>query len=181
MKIITQENLMSAFAGESQAHMRYLHFAEIAEKEGFHNVARLFKAVAFSEQIHATNHFKKLEGVKGDYVTVAHAPFGPGNTSKNLELAIMGEEFESNEMYTAYLKIAKLQNERAAEMSFKWAFESEKEHAELFKKAKEAVDQGKDAQFGDIYVCEICGFTLEGELPDRCLVHGAPKERFRKF
>jgi len=161
--------------------MRYLHFAEIADKEGFKNVARLFRAVAFSEQVHAINHLKKLEHLKDGFVTVAHAPFGPGNTSKNLELAIMGEEFETEEMYPAYLEIAKLQGERMAEMSFKWAFESEKEHAKLFRRAKEAVDKGEDAPFKGIYVCEICGYTVEGERPDRCPICGASGEKFREF
>ncbi|MHA1616722.1 MAG: rubrerythrin family protein [Candidatus Njordarchaeales archaeon] len=181
MKLTTQEILMSAFAGESQAHMRYLHFAEIAEKEGFPNVARLFRAVAFSEQVHAINHLKNLGHLKGGFLTVAHATFGPGNTSKNLELAIMGEEYEVEEMYPIYIEIAKMQNEKRAEMSFRWALESEKRHAELYRKAKETVDSGKDAPFGKIYVCGVCGYTVEGEVPDRCPVCGAPKEKFKEF
>ncbi|MHA1609133.1 MAG: rubrerythrin family protein [Candidatus Njordarchaeales archaeon] len=181
MRITTQENLMSAFAGESQAHIRYLHFADVAEKEGFPNVARLFRAVAFSEQVHAINHFKLLRHLKDGFLTVAHAPFGPGNTSKNSELAIMGEEYEIEEMYSVYLEVAKFQGEKRAEMSFKWALESEKKHAELYKKAKEFVDSGKDAPFGKIYVCEICGYTVEGEVPDRCPICGAPRDRFKEF
>lgn len=181
LRITTQENLMSAFSGESQAHMRYLYFADIADKEGFPNVARLFRAVAYSEQIHAHNHFKKLGHLDDGFVDVAHAPFGPGNTSRNLKHAIVGEEYEIEEMYPTYLEIAKMQGEKQAEMSFKWAFESEKEHAKLFKRAKEAVDKGKDAEFGPIYVCEICGYTIEGEAPDRCPICGAPIEKFKKF
>ena len=172
---------MSAFAGESEAHMRYLYFANVAEKEGFPNVARLFRAIAYSEQIHAHNHFKKLEHLKDGFLTVAHAPFGPGNTSKNLELAIMGEEYEIDEMYPVYLEIAKMQNEKGAEISFKWALECEKAHARLYKMAKEYVDKGEDAPIGSIYVCGVCGYTVEGDVPDRCPICGAPKEKFKEF
>jgi rubrerythrin len=88
---MTKDALESAFGGESMAHMRYLIFADIAEKEGFPNVARLFRAIAFAEKIHARNHFDKLRKLKRGEKVVAEAPFGPGDTSKNLELAIMGE------------------------------------------------------------------------------------------
>ncbi len=181
MKLTTQENLMSAFSGESQAHMRYLYFADIAEKEGFPNVARLFRAVAFAEVIHAFNHFRKLGHLKGGFLTVAHAGFGPGNTSKNLEIAIEGEKYEIDEMYPAYIEVAKMQGEKAAEMSFKLALESEKEHYKLFVKAKEAVDQGRDIEQKDIYVCEVCGYTVEGKAPERCPICGAPLNKFKKF
>ncbi len=96
-KPMTKDALMSAYGGESMAHMRYLIFAEIAEKEGFPTVARLFKAIAYSEQVHARNHYDKLKDIDVDTKVVAGAPFGPGSTSKNL--AIRGEEFEVNEMY----------------------------------------------------------------------------------
>ncbi len=181
MRLTTQENLMNAFSGESQAHMRYLYFAEVAEKEGFPNVARLYRAVAYAEKIHATNHFKKLSHLKNGFVDVAHATFGPGDTLKNLELSIMGEEYEIEEMYPAYIEVAKMQGERGAQTSFEWAYETEKKHAELFKRAKEAVEEGKDADFGDIYVCEVCGYTIEGEAPDKCPICGAPIEKFKKF
>ena len=172
---------MSAYAGESQAHIRYLYFAEVAKKEGFKNIGRLFQAIAYSEQIHAHNHFKKMADLKGGFITVAHAPFGPGGTAKNLELAIMGEVFEVEEMYPAYIAVAKEQNEKMAELSFRWALESEKTHAELFRNAKKAVEEGKDIGSGSIYVCEVCGYTIMGDAPDKCPVCGAPISKFRKF
>lgn len=181
MKITTQENLMSAFSGESQAYMRYLYFAKTAENEGYQNIARLFRAVAFAEMIHAHNHYKKLSHLRGGFITIAHAGFGPGTTSKNLELAIDGEKYEIEEMYPAYIEIAKMQKEKAAEMSFKWALETEKEHLKLFMKAKEAVDNGRDVELKNIYVCEVCGYTIEGEVPDKCPICGAPKDKFKKF
>jgi len=181
LKKITEENLISAYAGESQAHMRYLYYAKIAESEGFKNIARLFRAIAFSEMVHAHNHFKMLSHLNGGFITVAHAPFGPGNTVKNLEHAIMGEEFEIEEMYPTYLETAKFQNEAGAAKTFQWALEAEKKHAELYKEAKKSAEAGKDVEFGDIYVCEVCGYTVVGEAPDRCPVCGAKKEKFVKF
>ena len=180
---MTRSNLMSAFSGESMAHMRYLLFAEIAEREGFSNVARLFKAIAFAEQVHARNHFSKLRELKEGAKVVAEAPFGPGDTSKNLELAIMGEEFEVNEMYPAYIEVARLQNERSAELSFRWALESEKVHAELFREAKKYVDQGKDLPLeGYIWICPVCGYTYIGkEPPSKCPVCGAAGKDFTRF
>ncbi len=182
-RLITRDNLKSAFGGESMAHMRYLLFADIAEKEGFKNVARLFRAIAYAEQVHARNHFEKLRGLKEGSKVVAEALFGPGNTSKNLELAIMGEEFEINEMYPAYIEVAKLQGDRAAELSFRWALEAEKIHAKLFREAKKYVDQGKDWPLdGYIWICPVCGFTYVGrEPPEKCPICGALGRTFKKF
>jgi len=146
--------------------MRYLFFANVAEKEGFTNVARLFKATAFSEQIHASNHFSRLRGLDLDAKVVAGALFGPGNTSKNLELAIRGEKFEVDEMYPAYIAIAAAQGETAAETSFRWALEAEKIHAELYKKAKDSIDRGEDWELeGSVWVCPVCGHTYVGSKP----------------
>ena len=180
---MTQDALISAFGGESMAHMRYLIFAEIAEREGFPNVSRLFRAIAYSEQVHARNHFEKLKELNIDAKVVAGAPFGPGNTSKNLELAIRGEEFEVNEMYPIYIEIARAQNEKSAELSFRWAYEAEKIHAELYRKAKEYVDQGKDMPIeGKVWICPVCGHTHIGpEPPERCPICGAPREKYVGF
>lgn len=167
MRKMTEENMKAAFAGESQAHTRYLIYAEEAKRHGFENVARLFKAIAYAELVHATNHLRALGGI--------------GKTSENLTKAIGGETFEVDEMYPAYIEVARLQNEKAAERSATWALEAERIHAEMFLKAKEAVEVGKDAEIGDIYICEFCGYTVEGEPPDRCPICNAQKERFRKF
>ncbi|HID06671.1 MAG TPA: rubrerythrin family protein [Armatimonadetes bacterium] len=167
MRKMTEENLRTAFAGESQAHMKYLAFADQAREQGLNNVARLFTAIAFAEQVHATNHLRVLGGL--------------GDTTANLAAAIEGETFEVEEMYPAYIEVAKLQGESAAERSASHAMEAEKIHASMYQRAKQAVDAGKDADVADIYVCEVCGYTVEGEAPERCPLCGAPKERFRKF
>lgn len=167
MRKMTEENLRSAFAGESQAHMRYLIFAERAEGDGLSNVARLFRAIAFAEQVHATNHFKTL----GDL----------GTSVQNLQKAIDGENFEVEEMYPAYNKVAELQNEKGAERSTKWAWDAEKVHAGMYQKARQAVESGRDAEIGKIQICTACGWTVEGEAPEMCPVCGASKEKFKEF
>ncbi|BES81088.1 rubrerythrin family protein [Pyrodictium abyssi] len=180
---MTLDALVSAFGGESMAHMRYLVFAEIAEREGFPNVARLFRAVAFAEQVHARNHFERLRGLDIEAKVVAGAPFGPGSTSENLEKAIRGEEFEVEEMYPAYIAVAEQQGEQQAALSFRWALEAEKTHAQLFRRAKEAVDRGEDlAVDGYVWVCPVCGHTHVGpEPPGRCPICGAPGDRYARF
>jgi rubrerythrin len=180
VKEITETNLRSAYAGESQAHMRYIIYAERAKNEGFPNVARLFTAIAFAEKIHATNHFRNIVS-KGGSLTVSAAVFGSRNTSEDLQAGIEGETFEVNEMYPAYKAVAQLQGERAAEISFTWALEAEKIHAGLYQKAKQAVDQGKDVELGPIQICSVCGYTVEGETPLKCPICNAPKERFKTF
>jgi len=167
MRKMTEQNLRAAFAGESQAHMKYLIFSEKAEKEGKPNVARLFKAIAFAEQVHATNHFKTLHDL--------------GDTSSNLQSAIDGETFEVEEMYPAYDAVAKLQNEKGAIQSIYGAFEAEKIHSQMYKKAKNAVGGGKDVSLGVVFICDVCGYTVEGEAPDTCPICKAKKDRFKKF
>ncbi len=177
---MTLDALASSFGGESMAQMRYVLFADKAEQEGFPNVAKLFRAIAYAERVHANNHFNALSELKGDLKVVAGATFGPGTTSKNLELAIMGEEYEVAEMYPAYIAIAELQGERRAVTSFKWALEAEKIHAELFRRAKEYVDRGEDYPLdGKVWICPVCGHTHVGpEPPERCPVCSAPGERY---
>lgn len=177
---ITEANLRSAYAGESQAHMRYMIFAERAKQEGFSNVARLFTAVAFAEKIHATNHYRNITS-KGGAVTTSSAIFGAKSTSENLQAGIDGETFEINEMYPAYKAVATFQEEKAAEVSFNWALEAEKTHASLYQKSKRAVDQGKDAVLASIQICSVCGYTVEGDAPQNCPICGASKEKFKAF
>lgn len=167
MKLMTKDNLQAAFAGESQAHMKYLIFADQAEKEGFSDVARLFRAIAFAEQVHATNHFRTLGKI--------------GQTAENLQAGIDGETYEVNEMYPAFRAVAELQEEKGANRSMTWALEAEKVHAGMYEQARQAVLSGKDAEVGEIYICETCGWTVEGEPPDRCPICGAKKEKFRRF
>lgn len=177
---MTETNLKSAFAGESQAHTRYAIFAERAEEKGFPNIARLFMAVSYAERVHASNHYKNIKS-KGDAVTVSMAGFGSTTTSEDLQIGIDGENFEVEEMYPAYLEIAKMQKEYAAEISFRYAWEAEKTHAEFYRRAKGAVDAGSDLELGPVGVCEVCGHTIEGEVPDVCPICNAKKDRFRIF
>jgi rubrerythrin len=167
MRKMTEENIKNAYAGESQAHLKYLAFADAAEQEKLANVARLFQAASFSEQAHAFNHLRTLGGIR--------------KTGENLQTAMDGENFEVTEMYPAYKLVAESQGEKAAVMWFNAALAAEKVHAGLYKRAKEAVDRGKDLDSFPIHVCSVCGFTVEGEAPDKCPVCGAPKEKFVKF
>ncbi len=166
MKKMTEENLKGAFAGESQAHMKYMIFAEKAEEEGFKNVSRLFRAIAFAELVHARNHLKTLGLI--------------GKTEENLQKAIDGETFEVEEMYPAYNAVADVQEEKNAKRSFTWALEAEKIHAGLYEKAKQAVKEGKDIEIGDIYICSVCGYTSTQQV-ERCPICGASSDKFRKF
>lgn len=167
MHKMTQANLEAAFAGESQAHMRYLAFAERAERDGFPNVARMFRAAAYAEQIHATNHLRALAGIQA--------------TLANLEEAIGGETFEAEEMYPAYKAVAEAQAEKKALRPIEWALATERVHAQLYGQARQSVAAGQDAAAQDIWVCPICGFTMEGEPPDVCPLCGAKHDRFQKF
>jgi rubrerythrin len=167
MKQPTEDNVKAAFAGESQAHMKYLAFAAAAEKEGLSNIARLFRAASYSEQMHATNHLGALKGV--------------GKTAANLQGAIEGETFEVEKMYPEYIATGNEQGEKVAVMWFNAALQAEKVHAGLYKRAKESADGGKDLGYFPIQVCGQCGFTVEGEAPDKCPVCGAPKDKFARF
>lgn len=164
---MTKQFLQSAFAGESQAHMKYLIFAEKAEEEGLKNVARLFRAIAYAEFVHARNHLKELGKI--------------GKTEENLAAARDGENFEVEEMYPAYLEVAKLQDEKGAQRSMKFALEAEKIHGRMYEEARSTVAKGSDISVGKIYVCPVCGYTVEGGAPDRCPICGAPKEKFKEF
>ena len=164
---MTRRFLKDAFAGESQAHMRYLIFADKAENEGFPNVARLFRAIAYAEFVHARNHLSELGEV--------------GKTADNLAAAVEGETFEVEEMYPAYQEVAKLQGESGAQRSFGFAMKAEEIHAELYEKAQEAVIKGQDADIGKVYVCPMCGYTVIGEAPEKCPICGCPGEKFVEF
>jgi rubrerythrin len=181
MKKITEQHLINAFGGESQAHMRYLHFGNQAEKEKFNNVARLFRAIAHAEYVHAGDHYRELKHLDGGSVANSMGVFGPGNSLKNLKLAIAGETYEIEEMYPVYIEVAKFQGERGAQRSFEWSYASEKLHKQLFERAFESVNSGKDFELGPVQVCEVCGYTLEGEAPDSCPVCGASKDKFTSF
>jgi rubrerythrin len=181
MHAVTAANLRNAHGGESMAHMRYLIWGNLAEKEGFPNVARLFKAIASAETIHASNHFRELKDQTGDALCASMAVFGLGTTSQNLQGGINGETYEITEMYPTYLETAKFQEEKGAQQSFYYALSAEKEHAAMFKKAKQFVDSGKDAELGAVHVCSVCGWTHEGDIPEVCPICGAKADKFRTF
>src|SRR5512135_2840564 len=162
----TERNLKDAFAGESQAHMKYMVFADRAEREGLPNIARLFRAASFSEQIHATNHLKAL---------------GVGKTPENLDAAFGGESFEIATMYPDYMRVAEQENEKRALGSMHDALEAEKVHAGLYSRAKDCVAGGGDMATVALFVCPVCGFTMEGEAPAKCPVCGSPSSKFVTF
>lgn len=167
MSKMTEDNLKAAYAGESQAHMRYLVFSEQASREGKANVARLFQAIAYAEQVHATNHYRTLGSIK--------------STGENLGVAIEGETYEVTEMYPAFLSVAQLQGEKKAQTSFNYAYQAEQVHAKMYQGAKEAMEAGRDMKLGTVQICSVCGYTLEGEAPDYCPICGAKKSSFRAF
>ncbi len=177
---MTETNLKSAHAGESQAHMRYLFYAKRASESGYSNVSRLFTSVADAERIHAHNHYRNITS-KGASATFSGAIFGTRSISEDLQAGIDGETFEVNEMYPAYKKVAEAQGEKAAEQSFQWALEAERIHAALYQKAKQAADRGVDVELGRIQICQTCGYTAEGDAPDRCPICNALKDNFRAF
>jgi len=167
MHQMTKANLEAAFAGESQAHMKYKIFADKAEEEGYPDVARLFRAISYAEQVHATNHFKQLQGIQ--------------DTGSNLGAAMGGEHYEVTEMYPAFDSVAKLQAEKGAVLSIHYALEAEKIHEGMYGEAKQLVEAGKDRAQAPIYICPVCGFTVIGEPPDNCPVSRTPRDKFVKF
>jgi rubrerythrin len=160
----TEKNLQEAFAGESQANRKYLAFAKKADKDGFSQVAKLFRAVAEAETIHAHSHLRALDGVK--------------DTAENLQGAIAGEKHEFTEMYPGFLKDAEAEGNKRAIISIKHAMATEKVHHDLFEQALAAVAAGKDLESLGIFLCPVCGHVELGEAPDRCPVCNVKKEKY---
>jgi rubrerythrin len=162
----TAENLKNAFSGESQANRRYLAFARKAEEEGFSQVAKLFRAAAEAETVHALNHLR----IAGDVKT----------TSENVETAVAGETFEYKKMYPEYISVAKQEGNQQAAWSFDVANKVEQVHAGLFSNAVKTLKKKDQLPQLDYYVCSVCGNTVEGEAPERCPICGSPKVKFFK-
>jgi len=161
----TQDNLKEAFAGESQANRKYLAFAEKADQEGHKQVAKLFRAAADAETVHAKNHLRVMGGV--------------GKTMDNLKSAISGETAEFKEMYPKFIEQAKKEKvSDAVILSFDVANQVEKIHAALYQKALDSLGKNMET---DYYVCQICGNTVEKGAPDRCPICNAPKAMFKKM
>lgn len=160
----TLQALKDAFAGESQANRRYLAFARKAEADGFPHVAKLFRAIAEAETVHALRHLRVMGGVK--------------STAENLQAAAAGEDYEVKSMYPGMVKTAEAEGNKQAQSSFGDAMTVEKEHYGYYMDALAAVQAGKDIAASDIHVCSVCGHTVLGDAPDRCPVCGAKKEKF---
>jgi rubrerythrin len=158
----TTKNLQEAFAGESQANRKYLAFAKKADQEGYPQVAKLFRAAAEAETVHAHAHLRVLKGIK--------------STSENLKEAIAGETHEFKNMYPGMIDVAQSEGEKAAERSFSYANEVEKIHAGLYQKALDSLDNPEPVD--SYYVCSVCGYTCENEPPETCPVCNANSKAF---
>ena len=159
----TEQNLKDAFAGESQANRKYLAFAKKADKEGYSQAAKLFRAAAEAETVNAHAHLKALGGIN--------------STAENLKEAIAGETYEFKNMYPGMIEAAKSEGQKSAERSFVYANEVEMIHADLYQKALDNMEAMKEV---DYYVCSVCGYTCEDEPPDTCPVCKALSEAFFK-
>ncbi|MEJ2241658.1 MAG: rubrerythrin family protein [Candidatus Bathyarchaeota archaeon] len=163
----TNKNLKDSFAGESQANRRYLAFAKKADKEGFQQVAKLFRAAAQAETVHALNHLDVMNEIN--------------STIDNLNAAVTGETFEFDEMYPNYIQIAKTEGNKKAVWSFDVANKVEKIHAGLFSDAIKILNSGKKLPDTEYYVCGVCGNTVEGSAPEVCPICGSKREKFKKI
>lgn len=163
----TDDNLKAAFAGESQANRRYLAFAAKAQSEGLRQIARLFRAVAEAETVHAHAHLRVMKGI--------------GSTAQNLEAAIAGEAHEFQRMYPDFAKAAEAERQQAALTSFRYAMAVEQTHHRLFNEALAVVKAGRDLPEVPVRVCQVCGHTVVGDAPDRCPVCNAGRERFMEI
>ena len=159
----TQKNLQDAFAGESQANRKYLAFAKKADREGYPQIAKLFRAAAEAETVHAHAHLKALGEI--------------GTTAENLKVAVAGETHEFKQMYPQMIEEAEAEGEKAAHRSFMFANEVEKVHANLYQNALDNMENMKEV---DYYVCSVCGYTCEDEIPDSCPVCKAKSNAFFK-
>ncbi|HHT01491.1 MAG TPA: rubrerythrin family protein [Firmicutes bacterium] len=157
------DNLREAFAGESQANRKYLAYAKKAEQEGKLNAAKLFRAAADAETLHALKQFEVAGKI--------------GSTADNLKDGIAGETFEYQEMYPAFVKEAEAAGNRAALMAFTFAMKAEEVHAKLYQDALENIDQTEEVFY---YLCPVCG-NIEKSVPEKCHICGAPGERFIEY
>jgi rubrerythrin len=164
---MTRQFLEEAYCGESKAHMKYLIFADEAEKKGLDNLANMWRAIAHAEYVHAKNHFRAL-----GYI---------GSTEENLESSREGEDFEIQEMYPVYNNSSDFQEEPEAVRSTHYALEAEKIHEAMYAEAKQKCTEGKDIEEKTYFICEVCGYTAWDEAPEKCPVCGAKKEMFTSF
>ncbi len=161
----TEQFLWDAFAGESQANRRYLAYAAKADQEGYPQVARLFRAAAEAETVHAHNHLRALKGIR--------------STKENLMDAVSGETHEFKNMYPEMIEAAKAEGRTDAERTFSYANEVEKVHAQLYQKLLDSLGSAQESY--PYYICPVCGYTAEKKPPDVCPVCGTKGEKFRKI
>jgi len=163
------DNLQTAFAGESMANRRYLAFAKKADQAGFPQIARLFRAAAAAETVHATNHLRAMDGIK--------------ETAENLQVAIAGENYEVVSMYPTMLTEAQTEGDKRAAQSFNYAWQTEKIHEALYREAADTLGTGKDLPESEYYICPVCGHTHRGKLEQggRCPICNTPFEKFEKI
>jgi len=162
----TEENLQEAFAGESQANRRYTFFAEKAEKEGQPQIAKLFRAAAEAETVHARNHFNAMDGV--------------GSTKDNLTAGVIGEHREFTAMYPPFIEQSRIDEYKRAERTFDFANQVEEVHYNLFQEAVKGLDAGQETKDEPYFVCQVCGNTVLGAAPERCPICGAPASSFKQ-
>jgi rubrerythrin len=158
----TLNNLKAGFVAESQAHLRNLAFAMKAEQEGYSQAARLFRAIAEAESVHAFNHFRLLGAVS--------------DTQENLESAFARENLAAS-TYPQFIREANEEENTSVATVLGYSRDVERGHANLYKKALAHMMAGEDTEY---YVCQVCGYVSDGSLPDICPICGAPKEKFRK-
>jgi len=163
----TKTNLQEAFAGESQANRKYTFFAEKAGEAGNKQVARLFRATAEAETVHARNHLRVLGEIKTE--------------KENLQAAVGGENYEFTTMYPAMIEQAQKENNKEAVRSFEHANKVEEIHHKLFQAALKNVEAGKPVKEMVYYVCPVCGNTVEGSAPDKCPICWTPGSKFKKI
>lgn len=163
----THDNLKEAFAGESQANRKYLAFAKKADADGFPQVAKLFRAAAEAETIHAHAHLRAMGDIK--------------STEQNLQEAVEGESYEFKSMYPPFLQEAQQEKNKQAEISFKFALDVEEIHHDLYQKALTSVKAGSDLPEKKIYICEVCGNTVYDEAPEKCPICNAPRAQFKEI
>jgi rubrerythrin len=176
----TLVNLRNAFGGEAAAHMRYIIFSERADLEKFPNVARLLRAIAFAEKVHASSHYRQSRELLGEYCVNFTAPFIYNRTVDNLDEAYHEEMQESEELYPPYAEVARMQNEKHVARNFEWMALVEKEHSEMIRRVLDYMKStDQEPKIEDLYVCDICGYVAEGEPPEECLICKAKRLRFK--
>jgi len=167
MEIKSERNLQEAFAGESQANRRYLFFAEKADKEGYPQVARFFRAAADAETVHAKNHLSAMDGI--------------GTTQENVMAGAQGEHYEFTRMYPPFIDDAERENNKRAQRTFEYANAVEEIHHKYFEEFLKALNEGTELKEEPYFVCQVCGNTVPGTAPEKCPICGATSKAFKRI